>query len=72
MLSIVRVDSGQAGSYYSADDYYLQDGGGQWYGSLKDHMGLSNKIKEEDFLKLVEGKDPKERFEIKRCSKLGS
>ena len=49
MLSIVRVDSGQAGSYYSADDYYLQDGGGQWYGSLKDHMGLSNKIKDEDF-----------------------
>lgn len=69
MLSIVRVDSGQAGSYYSADDYYLEDGGGQWYGGLKEQMGLGNKIKEEDFQKLIEGKDPAGRFEIRSGGK---
>ena len=63
MLSVVRVNSGQASTYYTADDYYLQNAG-TWHGELASHLGFTGKIKEADFQALITGVDPKGRFEI--------
>ena len=68
MLSLTRVSSGQAGTYYTADDYYLQDSG-QWHGELAMTMGFAGTIKEEDFQSLIMGVDPKGRFEIESGGK---
>lgn len=64
MLSMRRVNSGQASSYYTADDYYLSEDKGQWYGSLAQKMGFTGGIKEDDFISLVQGVDPKGRFTV--------
>lgn len=59
-----RVNSGQASSYYTADDYYLSEDKGQWYGTLAQTMGFTGAIKEDDFMSLVQGVDPKGRFTV--------
>ena len=64
MLSMRRVNSGQASSYYTADDYYLSEDKGQWYGTLSQTMGFTGAIKEDDFMSLVQGVDPKGRFTV--------
>jgi len=64
MLSMQRVSSGQAGSYYTADDYYLTEDKGQWYGSLCQAMGFGGGIKESDFASLIQGVDPQGRFVV--------
>lgn len=64
MLSMRRVNSGQASSYYTADDYYLSEDKGQWYGTLAQTMGFTGAIKEDDFMSLVQGVDPKGRFTV--------
>lgn len=69
MLSLTRVNAGQAGTYYKADDYYLQDDVGQWHGQLTTALGYMGSIKEKDFQSLITGVDPKERFEIQSGGK---
>lgn len=64
MLSVMRVNSGQASSYYTKDDYYLDESPGQWHGELGEKLGFTGDIKEEDFLSLIKGVDPKDRFVI--------
>lgn len=68
MLSATRVNSGQASTYYTKDDYYLQSGG-EWSGELAMHMGFTGSIKENDFQELIKGVDPKGRFEIQSGGK---
>ena len=68
MLSLTRVNAGQASSYYTADDYYLQEVG-HWYGQLSQALGYTGTIKENDFQNLIEGIDPKGRFEIQHGGK---
>lgn len=67
MLSLKRVNSGQAGTYYSADDYYLQnDSAGVWFGEFGEKFGYTGKIKEADFQSLILGIDNSNepRFQI--------
>ncbi len=66
MLSLTRVNSGQASTYYTADDYYLQEAG-SWHGQMGVALGYTGPIQEADFQKLIEGKDP--RFEIQAGGK---
>ncbi len=68
MLSITRVNAGQAGTYYTADDYYLQDVG-EWHGELASALGYMGAIQEKDFQSLIMGVDPKERFTIQNGGK---
>lgn len=63
MLSLTRVSSGQASTYYQVDDYYLQETG-EWQGNLTDELNLKGEIKEADFQKIIEGIDPNGKFEI--------
>ena len=65
MLSMTRVNAGQASSYYTADDYYLQEVG-HWHGQLADALGYTGAIQEQDFQSLINGVDNKDvpRFEI--------
>lgn len=65
MLSMTKVSAGMAGSYYKKDDYYLQEGIGEWQGKLADKLGLDLNIKENDFSALINGKDPNGNFSIK-------
>lgn len=72
MLSLRRVNSGQASSYYTADDYYLQDDAiGQWHGETGKSLGYTGAIKEADFQKLILGQDNREnpRFQIQAGGK---
>ncbi len=68
MLSLTRVNSKQASSYYTADDYYLQDSG-HWHGKLAQTLGFNGTIKEADFQSLIAGKDPNDRFIIQSGGK---
>ena len=72
MLSLRRVNSGQASSYYTADDYYLQDDAiGQWHGETGKSLGYTGTIKEADFQKLILGQDNRDnpRFQIQAGGK---
>ena len=72
MLSVRRINSAQASSYYTADDYYLQDNSiGQWYGETGKSLGYTGTIKEADFQKLILGQDNREnpRFQIQAGGK---
>lgn len=71
MLSLTRVNSGQASTYYTADDYYLQDANGYWRGELGVNLGYTGPIKEQDFQALILGKDNANpsRFEIQAGGK---
>jgi conjugative relaxase-like TrwC/TraI family protein len=66
MLSVRRVSSGQAESYYSAEDYYLEEEQGEWQGELAEKLGFEGGIEKSDFTSLVHGIDPKGRFELGR------
>ena len=70
MLSMTRVNAGQASNYYTADDYYLQEVG-QWHGELAMALGYSGTIQEKDFQSLINGVDNKvePRFEIQSGGK---
>ncbi|MBI3599749.1 MAG: relaxase domain-containing protein, partial [Nitrospinae bacterium] len=57
MVSVTNVSVEQAGTYYSKDSYYTQEQG-EWQGRGAEAMGLSGEIKKEDFLNLIEGKNP--------------
>jgi conjugative relaxase-like TrwC/TraI family protein len=64
MLSMTRVSSGQAGAYYSQDDYYLESGQSEWYGNGANNFGLNGKVTEDSFSKLIIGKGPNDEFSI--------
>ncbi len=68
MLSMTRVSTGQASTYYSKDDYYLETAG-EWQGELAKDLGFEGKVKEEDFHKLIEGRDPNGKFNIQSGGK---
>jgi conjugative relaxase-like TrwC/TraI family protein len=70
MLSLTRVTANQASSYYTADDYYLQEVG-HWYGQLADALGYTGHIQEKDFQSLINGVDNRAdpRFEIQSGGK---
>jgi conjugative relaxase-like TrwC/TraI family protein len=57
MVSIINVSVGQAGTYHLKDSYYTKEQG-QWQGKGAEALELSGEIKKEDFLNLIEGKDP--------------
>lgn len=63
MLSITRISSGQASSYYSKDDYYL-DNNGQWQGRGAEVLGLGKTINEKDFISLTKGVGVNNEFKI--------
>ena len=67
MLSVTRVSSGQANSYYSKDDYYLESGG-QWCGRGAGLLGLSSKVGDE-FKQLTQGTAPNNEFQIQSGGK---
>ncbi len=54
--------SGQAGGYFSREDYYLRgDGLGEnslWFGSGSQDLGLIGPVREEEFRALCRGEDP--------------
>lgn len=64
MLSVRRVNSGQASTYYTKDDYYLDESPGQWYGNLGETLGFTGNIDQDDWLSLIQGVDPQGRFKI--------
>jgi conjugative relaxase-like TrwC/TraI family protein len=68
MLSLVRVNAGQASHYYTADDYYLQNVG-HWQGELATSLGFNGDVKVEDFQSLIKGIDPQGRFIIQSGGK---
>ncbi len=68
MLSLTRVSSGQASTYYQADDYYLQEHG-EWQGELAAKLGYEGAIKEEDFQTLIKGQDEKNNINIQSGGK---
>ncbi len=63
MLSMTRVSAGQADTYYTADDYYLQEVGA-WQGELANKLGLIGVIKQDDFKSLIQGTDPNGKFQV--------
>ncbi len=53
MLSIVNVSSGQAGSYYSKDDYYKSEVG-EWQGALREELGITSaQVMRDEFQSIV-------------------
>jgi conjugative relaxase-like TrwC/TraI family protein len=68
MLSLTRVSSGQASTYYQADDYYLQEHG-EWQGELAAKLGYEGAIKEEDFQTLIKGQNEKNNINIQSGGK---
>lgn len=52
------TSSGQAASYYEADDYYAGDGlsPSEWQGKGAEELGLSGDVDREQFRELLEGK----------------
>lgn len=68
MLSITRVTSNQASTYYSKDDYYLESSG-EWYGFGAEKLNLTGKIQESDFIKLTNGEAPNGEFKIQSRGK---
>lgn len=70
MLSMTRVNAGQAKNYYMVDDYHLQDVR-HWHGQLASVLGYTGAIQEQDFESLINGIDNKDvpRFEIQSGGK---
>jgi conjugative relaxase-like TrwC/TraI family protein len=56
------MTAGQAGSYFSREDYYLRDAeqgeNSLWYGKGAQELGLSGPVGEEEFRALCRGEDP--------------
>lgn len=61
MLSVSSgMSAGQAGSYFSKEDYYLKGGeASEWLGKGSEELGLSGKVAEADFKALCAGNDPR-------------
>jgi conjugative relaxase-like TrwC/TraI family protein len=57
MLSVNNISSAQAETYYSKDDYYL-DEKSEWHGKGAEDLNLIGEIKKEDWLLAVNGFDP--------------
>jgi len=63
MLSVSRgMSAGQAGGYFSREDYYLKEeeleSCSRWHGTGAESLGLSGAVREEDFRALCAGRDP--------------
>lgn len=56
MLSLSRVSAGQAGNYFTKDDYYTKEQG-QWQGKGAEALGLAGHVEKEDFKRLIQGLD---------------
>lgn len=56
MLSVSRVSAGQAGNYFTKDDYYTKEQG-QWQGRGAEALGLVGHVEKEDFRRLSQGLD---------------
>ncbi|BCG45563.1 hypothetical protein GEOBRER4_n0319 [Citrifermentans bremense] len=53
--------AGQAGGYFSREDYYLgglEEGSSHWYGRGATALGLDGPVAEEEFRALCRGEDP--------------
>lgn len=68
MLSLTRVNSGQAKTYYAKDDYYLESGG-KWQGNGATLLNLTGTIEESKFNLLIQGKAPNDEFRIQTGGK---
>lgn len=56
MLSLTGVSSGQAGNYFTKDDYYTKEQG-KWQGNGAEALGLTGYIEKTEFKELVHGRD---------------
>jgi len=54
MLSVKKLNLGQATTYYQKDNYYTKQLG-EFHGSLKDELGLDN-LTHQDFVELLNGR----------------
>ena len=56
------MNAGQAGGYFSKEDYYLRDaelgGNSQWCGEGARALGLEGAVREEEFRALCRGEEP--------------
>lgn len=68
MMSVsAGMSAGQAGNYFSKEDYYLKGAEKDttlWLGEGAKALGLSGEVKEGDFRALCDGKDPRNREQI--------
>src|SRR5215475_1294985 len=70
MISISHaLSAAQAADYYEEEysnaallqaDYYQEKGStrGEWFGNLAEELGLTGDVTQEQFLRVIEGKDP--------------
>jgi len=63
MLSVSRgMSAGQAGGYFSREDYYLKgeelESCSRWHGKGADSLGIAGAVREEEFRALCAGRDP--------------
>lgn len=56
MLTVKKLSLGQASTYYSKDNYYTQERG-EYFGKLKDELGLDD-LTHESFVQLLNGTNP--------------
>ena len=56
MLSLSPVSAGQAGNYFTKDDYYTKEQG-QWQGRGAESLGLRGAVEKDDFKRLIQGFD---------------
>lgn len=56
VLSVSRVSAGQAGNYFTKDDYYTKEQG-QWQGRGAERLGLAGSVEKEDFKRAIHGLD---------------
>ena len=66
MLTIAKLGTDTARNYFSkefaaaSNSYFAQDGSayGRWSGKLAEKMGLSGRVSEEEYMRLIEGQHP--------------
>lgn len=64
MVSVSKaMSAGQAGSYFSKDDYYTKEQG-QWFGKGAEALGLEGTIFKDDFVSVAAGIDPETGKEL--------
>lgn len=75
MLSVCVLSSNQALSYFTKDNYYSQEEGldcSKWWGRGSHKVGVSGKVKAEEFKNLLQGRSPDGEKELKVMQNLVS